>query len=370
MLIIGGGLAGLTAALDLANRGKQVLVFEKNSYPNHKVCGEYVSNEVLPYLESLGTHLQQFQLPKIDSLRISTQKGKTMEVKLPLGGFGISRYTFDNLLYQAALQKGVDFIFDSVQEVQFLDDTFYVTVSTKEKYFSKVVLGAFGKRANLDMKMQREFIQAKSPWLGLKCHYEYKGLPSNVVELHNFPGGYGGLSQIEGGTVNFCCLVQYESFRQAGNIDIFLEKTASQNPFLQDFFSKATPKFNTPLSIAQISFEPKKTIDQHILMCGDAAGLIHPLCGNGMAMAIHSAKLATEQVDMFLENPNFTRKDLEKNYQLLWEKNFRRRLWTGRQLQKLMMHTKWFNLGMGLTTNSKTLLQGLIRSTHGKPILN
>ena len=49
IIVIGGGLAGLTAAIHLGLEGRSVLVIEKNEYPNHKVCGEYVSNEVVPY---------------------------------------------------------------------------------------------------------------------------------------------------------------------------------------------------------------------------------------------------------------------------------------------------------------------------------
>ena len=54
VIIIGGGLAGLTNAIHLSKSRQRVLLIEKNSYPKHKVCGEYISNEVLPYLNSLG----------------------------------------------------------------------------------------------------------------------------------------------------------------------------------------------------------------------------------------------------------------------------------------------------------------------------
>ena len=51
VLIIGGGLAGLCNAIHLSKFGTKVLLIEKNEYPKHKVCGEYISNEVLPYLQ-------------------------------------------------------------------------------------------------------------------------------------------------------------------------------------------------------------------------------------------------------------------------------------------------------------------------------
>ena len=49
--ILGGGLAGLTNAYLLTKVGYKVILFEKGSYPQHKVCGEYISNEALPFLK-------------------------------------------------------------------------------------------------------------------------------------------------------------------------------------------------------------------------------------------------------------------------------------------------------------------------------
>ena len=152
-------------------------------------------------------------------------------------------------------------------------------------------------------------------------------------------------------------MVRYSEFKAVGGIDRFNIEKVSQNPILRDFLASAKPEFDTPMSIAQISFERKNPVEDHILMCGDSAGLIHPLCGNGMAMAVHGAKLASEQVNSFLENINLERIVMEKKYKALWESNFKRRLWAGRQLQMLMLHTKWFNIGMHTVANSKSLLQ-------------
>ena len=43
VLIVGGGLAGLVNAIHLSKTGLKVIVLEKNDFPKHKVCGEYLS---------------------------------------------------------------------------------------------------------------------------------------------------------------------------------------------------------------------------------------------------------------------------------------------------------------------------------------
>ncbi|MEX0314849.1 MAG: NAD(P)/FAD-dependent oxidoreductase [Allomuricauda sp.] len=368
VIIVGGGLAGLTAALDLVGKGKQVLVIEKEVYPNHKVCGEYVSNEVIPYLQKLGAAIDEWNLPQIDTLQLTTSKGCSVEVKLPLGGFGISRYAFDLKLYELAKEKGVGFLHDTVTNIEFNGTGFEIELSSHNKLNTKIVLGAYGKRSQLDLKLERNFIQRKSPWLAIKCHYQNNGHAPNTVALHNFPGGYGGLSQVENGNVNFCYLIRYEDFKKERNVNGFNENVVSQNPYLKDFLSNTTSVFSKPMAIAQISFEKKAPIVNHVLMCGDTAGLIHPLCGNGMAMAIHGAKIASEQVNRFLERPSFTRNDMEESYKVLWTDEFGKRLWMGRQLQGIIMNTKWFDIGLKSISKSKTLLRNLIKTTHGNPI--
>lgn len=90
VIIVGGGLAGLTSALHLSKHGLSVLLIEKNAYPKHKVCGEYISNEVLPYLKALDFDPFDFGAKKIDHFSLSTPKSKSVDAKLPLGGFEIN----------------------------------------------------------------------------------------------------------------------------------------------------------------------------------------------------------------------------------------------------------------------------------------
>ena len=53
IIVIGGGLAGLTSAILLAKANFDITLIERKQYPFHRVCGEYISNEVLPFLKTV-----------------------------------------------------------------------------------------------------------------------------------------------------------------------------------------------------------------------------------------------------------------------------------------------------------------------------
>ena len=367
ILIIGGGLAGLTAAIHLAIEGKNVCVFEINSFPNHKVCGEFVSKEIVPYFNRLGLFPYSVGAVDINQFQISTHKGYLIDTKLPLGGLGISRYALDDLLYKRAKELGVIFYFEKVTEVIFKNDCFIITTGL-HTYTSKIVLGAYGKRSILDKKMERKFSKSKNSWLAVKAHYKFNGFPKELVGLHNFEGGYGGLSTTESGAINFCYLVHYNVFKKYKDITAFNKQVVAKNPLLNSFLTNAIPLFSQPMTIAQICFDKKDTVVNHMLMCGDTAGLIHPLCGNGMAMAVHSAKIASELVMRFYNEPNYDRHQLELDYNLVWSKTFRKRLGFGRKLQRILMNKTIVSIGIRTIGKSKRLLKFIINKTHGELI--
>lgn len=367
LLIIGGGLAGLTAALHLSKHNFSICLIEKQRYPHHKVCGEYVSNEVLEYLKYLSINPFGIGAKKISKFEITNTNGDKLEATLPFGGFGISRYAFDDLLYKTVKDK-VDIIFDRVEKIAFQNEEF--TISTKEKKILKAsfVIGAFGKRSNIDTFLKRKFILKSSPWLAVKAHYNYD-FPDDKVSLHNFNGGYCGISKIETNAVNACYLTTFKSFKKFGDITKFQDNTLSENPFLKDFFRNAEPVFEKPLSISQVSFGSKNPVEEHIFMLGDSAGLIHPLCGNGMAIAIHSAKLFSE---LFIENfdpKNFNRTKMEQAYSQLWHRAFTTRLKTGRLVQQALLNPTLAKIGFTVAKNFPSVVPALIKKTHGTKMI-
>lgn len=367
VVIIGGGLAGLTAAIHLRKLDIPVTLIEKNSYPKHKVCGEYISNEVLPYWQWLNISIEDLKPTHLNQLQFSTVSGKTINATLPLGGFGISRFALDDYLYQKAIAEGCEMIQESVEKIHFADDIFTITTSTERIIKSEIVLGAFGKRSNIDIQLNRNFIQQKSPWLAVKSHYEGH-FPNEVVGLYNFKGGYCGVSKVEDNRINICYLASYETFKKHKDSDLYQKEVLEQNPHLKAIFQSTKLLFDKPLTISQISFEPKLPVENHILMIGDTAGLIHPLCGNGMAMAIHSAKIAAEVIDDFFKEKIKSRSALEQTYTQHWNKNFKSRLRTGRVLANILLKPKLSNIAFRIVMIAPFLLPIIIKNTHGKPI--
>lgn len=366
ILVIGGGLAGLTAALHLQQSGFHVTLIEKNAYPHHKVCGEYVSNEVLPYLSWLGISFESLKPALISRLQFSSGSGSSLNANLPLGGFGLSRYVMDHFLYQELLKRDVPVLFDTVTDVVYKNEIFNAETSSGKQFTAKQVLGAFGKRSSLDKTLGRNFIQHKSPYLAVKAHYEGE-FPSDLIALHNFSGGYCGVSKVEENKLNICYLANYDSFRHFKNIENYQQEVLCKNKFLKSILEDSRMIFEAPITISQICFEPKEAVFNHMIMVGDTAALIHPLCGNGMAMAIHSAKIAAEAIIRFFQRKAISRAVMEKEYTRQWNGLFQKRLFAGKILSAIFSSPSIQKLALGTVTKIPGLLSRAIKITHGNP---
>ncbi|WP_346881778.1 NAD(P)/FAD-dependent oxidoreductase [uncultured Algibacter sp.] len=367
IIVIGGGLAGLTSAIKLSKAGFKVVLIEKNTYPKHKVCGEYISNEVLPYLKSLGFNPFDFGAKHICDFELTTIGNKSIKTKLPLGGFGMSRYEMDYQLYKIAIKNQVDILHDVVNNVQFKDDVFTVKTKFSKVFKSRIAIGAFGKRSNLDVEFKRKFITKKSPYLGVKIHVSGH-FPEDKVALHNFKGGYCGVSKVENNHINLCYIANFKSFKKYKDINTFQEEVLFKNSALKSIFKESVPQFEQPLTISQISFKTKNPVENHILMCGDTAGMIHPLCGHGMSMAIRSGQLASTLIIDYLHKKIKTRTEMEKQYSIAWRKTFNFRLKIGHTIAYLFRQDWLAYWLLNILRVFPFLLLKIIKMTHGKPM--
>ena len=348
--IIGGGLAGLVSSILLKQYGWDVTLFEKKQYPFHRVCGEYISNETVPFLREHGLFPDKFRPETISGFQLTSVNGRSAEINLDLGGFGISRYTFDNFLYGIAVKEGVKVVHEAVEQI--------------DLNAARVIICAHGKRSKLDYTLGRGYIHQRSPYVGVKYHISIDH-PQGLIALHNFKDGYCGISNVEDDKTNLCYLTHRDNLKKFGNIRKMEEAVLFRNPFLKNIFEKGKFLFDKPEVINEISFAAKTCVEDHVLMIGDAAGTITPLCGNGMAMAIHSAKIVSGIVNDFLNN-KISREAMELSYEKNWRALFAKRLWVGRQVQRLFGSEAASNVAVNLVRNVKPVANFLVKQTHGK----
>lgn len=366
--VIGGGLAGLSLAIQCANQQYKVILFEKEEYPFHKVCGEYISLESWNFLKRFGVDLEGLNLPLIKTLQLSDPGGKAYTFDLPLGGFGVSRFSLDNMLYRIAVAKGVEVCTNNkVNNVEYKENHFIIT-STEKTVRAKVAAGTFGKRSNFDIKWSRDFTLQKpnalNNYIGIKYHLRYAHKPDHIY-LHNFYKGYCGLSKIEDGKSCLCYLTTAQNLKNCGNsIPELQEQILYKNPIIREIFTSAEFLYQQPLAISQISFNKKSQVENHVLMLGDAAGMISPLCGNGMSMAMHSSALAFQKIRAFLTNA-ISLRQMENEYAKSWRKNFSHRLRMGRNIQRFFGDKVMTSFFIKLMHSSPALSRFVIKSTHG-----
>jgi len=266
VIIVGGGLGGLVSSIQLAKKQYSVLLIEKYIYPFNKVCGEYVSNEVKPFLGKIGIDLKGLGATSINRFQLTSIKGKSLETPLQMGGFGISRYTLDNELYKIAKSLGVTFMLNTnVDDIQKINETFFVETNTNQTFETKVVIGSYGKRAKLDKSLFREFPPQSQAFVGVKYHIKYD-FPKDLIALHNFSGGYCGISAIEDNKYCLCYLSDRRNVKQSGGIHEMELEFMCQNPFLFDIFQNAEFLFERPLVINEIIFTPKSAVHKNILI--------------------------------------------------------------------------------------------------------
>jgi flavin-dependent dehydrogenase len=367
--VIGGGLAGLCLAIQLANRGVSVVVFEKNKYPFHKVCGEYISMESWGFLESLGLPLSDLHLPIIRNLGITSDRGFVLNHRLPMGGFGISRYSLDHHLFEIALKKGVRVVENCrvLDVLQAGEEGYHITTSSGT-FQSIVVCGSYGKYTPQFIHLGENESSQNSGlnYIGVKYHIKTE-FPADRIELHNFRDGYCGISRVDQDWHCLCYLTTSRNLLENGkDVRLMEENMLYQNPFLKRYFTQSEFVDRQPLVISNVHFRKRQTNSDGIFLLGDAAGSITPLCGNGMSMGMRASQILSRELMLFFEKKQSTEIAL-KNYHHTWNAAFGKRIKAGYHLQKLFGKSRTTDFALKALHRMPALTNRLVALTHGEP---
>lgn len=304
LAIIGGGPAGLAAALEARRRGLRAAVFESEKFPRHKVCGEFVSTESLPFLRAEIPDVMVAGSP-ITRMEFASVHGQARRFELPAPACGLSRWLLDEALWRAAACAGADMHEgEKIRRVRRFPQEREIgwEIESEDGAVQKalgliVACGRWWKIEGLESPAAKARRESPGDWVGAKAHFV--GVePRTAVELFHFPGGYCGLAPVEGGVYNACCLVHQGLVRgQAGNAKDFARWIAAvaRHPALNARLQGASQACET-VATAPVRPERNRAASRGALFAGDTAGFLDPFTGDGISMALQSGRLAAQEL--------------------------------------------------------------------------
>ena len=299
VVVVGAGPAGSTLAALLARRGVSVALVDRETFPRDKVCGEFLSWDAMPVLDALGvtSELDRAGSPRITRCRLVARRN-VYEFGFPDEARGVSRSFLDELLFRTAIADGAaDFAGWTATELT-PDGVTVERAGERQRLPCRVVAGAWGRWGRFDAQLGRRFVRDRARRnFGFKRHYRAAGGRPETIDLYPFSRGYLGVSPVEGGLTNVCGLVHADRLTgNKGRWDGLVGVIRSEEPTLEQLYSQLEPAQESFLSTDPVIFRARSPVESGVVMVGDAAGLIDPLTGSGMAMALQSATLAVPTI--------------------------------------------------------------------------
>lgn len=294
-LVIGGGLAGSMVAIRLAAAGSEVLLLEKERSSHHKVCGEFLSREAVEYLESAGVNPRALGAVTIRSVRLSSKR-RRVEAVLPFVAFSLSRRVLDAAMIRRAAEIGCEVRSGTlVDSLDLQDGLWFAQTRNGESFQARTVFLANGKHDihgwERGRGVQGNLVGFKQHWQLTTCQTEAL---RDYMELFLFPGGYGGLSLVEGDVANLCLVVQDTALRRIGGWPAQLAALLDDNPLLRQRLQSAKALWKRPLAISSIPYGYMAGNISTLWRVGDQAAVIPSFTGDGMSIALHSGALAAQ----------------------------------------------------------------------------
>lgn len=318
--IIGGGIAGLCAAIRLTELGEEPLLIEGGSYPAHKICGEFLSPECLQYLHEWNIYPKS--IPKAVLRTVSS----SLTFSFPTPAGALSHLQLDPALADYATKSGAKLRTNTqvkaFQPKRHLNDAHLIQLANGETLEISHVIIATGRIPSYTTQAP------KMCYVGFKTHFK-NILSEGDLEMYSFPGAYLGIAPIEDNKYNVACLAKLKEVGRFSHPHLFIENLISLNPRILATLSAGDNLFGQWMTAAIPAFGIKQTpawLDTYFI--GDAAVTIPPACGNGLAMAILGGRLAAEYAVRFQA----------QEFKKMWMKRCSSQMFWGKLLHKFLLH--------------------------------
>ncbi|GAB4377662.1 MAG: geranylgeranyl reductase family protein [Salibacteraceae bacterium] len=347
--IVGSGPAGSAAALALEQCRLRVALIDKSRFPRDKICGDALSPDTVNQLFKLSKTLGE------DFLR-NQNKGETRAVKLisPSGyqtelefasrglkGYVMPRVHFDHLLQSHAVRStGVTTIFEPLTDVRHTGNGVELKLKSGRSVLCQMVVGADGANSAVRRLMHPSGFDENHHCAGLRCYFSnVDGFSNNnAIELHFFKNllpGYFWIFPLADNKANVGLgMLSSAARKRKVNLKKLLFDLIEHEPALRRRFKHAKSQekvrgFGLPLGGVKRSISGDR-----YLLTGDAAWLINPLSGEGIANAIRSGRIAARHIAACFDSGRFDA-EFNSNYdQMIYDA-----MWNEFRINSLLQRT-------------------------------
>ncbi len=373
IIILGGGPAGSSAAIELTRNGRTVAVIEKRPFPREVLCGEFLSREVVNAIREFGLFEDFLSLRpnRIHSLSFTPAAGDPIVHPLGFEAYSLKRSLLDQMLLQKAEANGAEILqpaeaVSTGRRGEFFEVEYRVGVK-RGKLSSPVVIAAYGKQSPMDRTLDRAHSSRRTGMNALKYHVPtslFADPPADVVHLYSAAGVYCGINRVGDQEVTLCFLAD-QKMGHRHPIEALEVLSARNREFRGLFRSNVVSDLKThePRGAGNIDFGRRRVVENGVFMVGDAAAVIAPLAGDGIGMAMESGRLVA-RVLLQADRHSWSRAQTEGAYDREWRRLFSRRLRAASFLQGLAMSAPGAHLGGQFLRVFPPLMTGAIRWTR------
>lgn len=324
--IIGGGPGGSTAAALLAERGRKVILIEKDRHPRFHI-GESLLPLNLPLFDKLGIReeIERCSMPKYGVEFVSPQHKKAVtydfaqawDKSLPYS-YQVRRSEFDHLLLKNAAAKGatvvegmraenVAFLPDGRAEIRARDEA-----GRERRWHADFVIDASGRDTLLSSQLGLKRRNRRHNSAAMFGHFtgaqRLAGKAEGNISIFWLERGWCWFIPLADGTTSVGIVAPPDFFksRKAGLTDFFMSTVA------------ACPELAARLKDAQLTapvtatgnytYTASRMTGPGFLLVGDAFSFVDPVFSTGVYLAMTTASLGAEAVDACLKSPQHSKR--------------------------------------------------------------
>lgn len=307
VLVVGGGPAGAATATHLARRGYHVVLADKARFPRDKVCGEAISPEAWTALREIDADHRVRDLAPwpLQGMRLRAPDGTTFSGRYAdRAGFAVRRLSLDAALLEGARASGVE-VFESTRVTAAWGDGSPASLQHDGggegiKMAARVVVAADGRGSGITSRLGLLRPTPNLRKFAVRGHWEQVSGLDELGEMHVGGEGYCGVAPLSASSANIAFVLDVAEMPAAGGrLEDFYRATLRRWPDIERRLAHAR-LMAPPQATGPLAVEARRLVSGNVILVGDAAGFYDPFTGEGVTLALRSARLAAAAIDEHL----------------------------------------------------------------------